>query len=68
LNCGSCGHVCAAEKPVCLSGCCTLGCIYPYTDCGVSVCKNLKTDPANCGMCGVRCDSGKTCVDMSCVP
>ena len=30
------------------------------------VCKNLRTDPANCGACGTACSAGQNCVAGAC--
>jgi hypothetical protein len=37
------------------------------TDAGVGRCRNLATDPANCGLCGLGCGSG-TCVPVGTNP
>lgn len=35
------------------------------TRCGTA-CRNLQSDPANCGACGARCATGRTCVQGAC--
>jgi hypothetical protein len=38
----------------------TPGCMPPRTVCS-GICVNTQNDPANCGGCGVRCDTGQYC-------
>ncbi|KAK3326539.1 hypothetical protein B0H66DRAFT_163614 [Apodospora peruviana] len=41
------------------------GCTGGLTDCGGGTCLDIRSDPANCGGCGVTCDSG-TCSNGAC--
>jgi hypothetical protein len=41
------------------------GCTDGLTDCS-GVCKNLQTDPANCGQCGKVCAAQQVCVASGC--
>jgi len=47
----------------CQNGQCT--CPSGQTDCS-GTCKNLDTDPLNCGHCGTVCTGGKTCQNGQC--
>jgi hypothetical protein len=60
-NCGACSVVC---KKDCQTGTCI--CTPPTTDCA-GLCKDLKTDPLNCGACGKRCPATAGCQDGGCV-
>lgn len=73
-NCGSCGNVCNTTGPEptssgCTNGFCTCGgsaeCTGEKVCCGAS-CKNLDTDPTNCGSCGNQCAQGETCKQGVC--
>jgi hypothetical protein len=44
---------------------CCSSCPPGQAECG-GACKNLATDAANCGGCGVACGAGKTCQNGSC--
>jgi hypothetical protein len=60
-NCGACGNVCPKDSlgnQVCSTGTC--GCPFGTVDCdGLpecgQECKDLNTDPNNCGICGRKC-------------
>lgn len=54
---------------VCTNGVCAGICDTGLTECTPVIgtrCKNLQTDPNNCGGCGITCSSGQTCVNGSC--
>ncbi len=36
------------------------------TFCYGAGCRDLSTDPAHCGRCGLACEAGQTCVDRAC--
>jgi hypothetical protein len=59
-----CNGRCCPKHGHCARGKCK--CDRGYTKCG-SKCRNLKTDPQNCGACGHACDAGETCVGGACV-
>jgi hypothetical protein len=78
-NCGGCGDDCRTSTTgkTCLSGQCR--CPSGLSPCGNSccppeqccngVCKDLKSDPKNCGTCGRDCNTsttGRTCVGGQC--
>lgn len=74
FNCGSCGNACnvSGSEPTasgCTNGYCTCGGSAECTDgrvcCGAS-CKNLQTDPTNCGSCGKQCAQGESCNNGVC--
>lgn len=78
-NCGTCGHVCDfsnAAGGLCVQGFCDAnGCDTGYDFCqtpGNVTCRNLQTDPNNCGSCGHVCDvtgaNGVACVRGTCYP
>jgi hypothetical protein len=50
---------------ICQAGTCVLPCPGGATDCS-GVCKNLQTDPANCGQCGKVCAAQQVCVASGC--
>lgn len=54
-DCAACNDACPPSQ-TCRGGTCTDKCLPPTvdTECG---CKDLQTDDANCGACGVRCDA-----------
>jgi Cys-rich repeat protein len=64
-NCGACGAPCSNNNianPTCVGSQCTGACNLGYGDCNMDRrtdgCEaNLKTDPANCGGCGITCAS-----------
>jgi hypothetical protein len=76
-NCGACRHRCPAgsqhQKAGCEMGVCRSECEPGWADCnGIAAdgCEtNLRSDPAHCGGCGVRCDvaAGQPCVDGQCL-
>ena len=61
-NCGSCSHVCSADK-TCLDGNCQ--CLSSQTICN-GLCADLQTDVHNCGSCGQACPADKICVNGTC--
>lgn len=67
-NCGTCNHVCAANR-VCSGGACGTVCGAGQTFCtqtGVPYCALTQTDANNCGGCGNVC--GGSCVTGTCCP
>jgi len=59
-NCGSCGHQCVGDTPMCdVNGYCR-----HCETCGGKYCVILYYDSNNCGSCGNACPSGRQC-DMS---
>lgn len=78
-NCGACGHSCAPNG-ICSGGICR-DCGPRFTACGFNnccrddvedccngVCRDITSDPNNCGSCGHGCSSGEGCVSGQCVP
>eukprot|EP00698_Gefionella_okellyi_P009751 TRINITY_DN249_c0_g1_i2.p1 TRINITY_DN249_c0_g1~~TRINITY_DN249_c0_g1_i2.p1 ORF type:complete len:495 (+),score=59.94 TRINITY_DN249_c0_g1_i2:61-1545(+) len=73
LNCGSCGHGCAAPNlvPACNAGSCTGTCTTGFGNCngvfadGCEV--NLQTSANNCGVCGRQCSAAQTCSNGQCI-
>jgi hypothetical protein len=68
VNCGACGHVCAAGL-VCLSGTCA-SCPGTLTFCSGS-CRDLQNDPTFCGTScenAVVCGVFETCTGGACQP
>ena len=61
-HCGGCS-ACAAGTLCSLGMCCTSG----QNNCS-GVCKDLKADSANCGMCGNACAAGNACSVGKCCP
>ena len=73
LSCGACGTACtnAHGTTSCVAGSCTPVCASGYADCDgdrMNGCETLiDTDPANCGACGVTCDTSfQVCSNRSC--
>jgi hypothetical protein len=73
MNCGACGLRClerANAPATCEFGRCGNTCKVGYGDCNHDLsdgCEvNLLRDPANCGACGTRCETGQACVDGVC--
>lgn len=64
LNCGDCGHECAAEQ-VCSSGVCSDDCPSGFATCAGS-CVDLDNDSAHCGDCDSACDAGQGCANGLC--
>ena len=71
--CGSCDVTCmnAHGTTACLSGTCTPACEVGYADCDGDPnngCETRsETDPANCGSCGVACDTSfQVCAGGAC--
>ena len=64
LHCGRCDHACP-DGTRCSNGSCTNGCA-PFTErlCN-DRCVPIRSDPFNCGECGVYCASG-VCSDGRC--
>ena len=50
-------------------GACRLECDPALTTCGSggAFCADTRTDPHNCGACGMACSAGHTCTDSHCV-
>ena len=78
-NCGTCGYKCA-EHPVanatangCANGVCQYTCINNTENVGSDNtvanirCADTSTDVNNCGGKGIKCETGKVCVDGDCV-
>lgn len=75
-HCGTCETVCGVATE-CVGSACTGGecddvdCLAGSACCdhvygGVRGCADLRTDPFNCGGCGIRCLAGDACVDGGC--
>jgi hypothetical protein len=72
-TCGSCGTVCtnANGTTSCVAGVCTPVCAAGFSDCDgnrINGCETrITTDPANCGGCGVKCDTSfQVCMNQTC--
>ncbi len=72
-NCGACGVVCSAgpnSSSECAGGACTITCSSGFSDCDGSLtngCETgIMTDEANCGGCGVVCESSHLCSAGAC--
>jgi hypothetical protein len=74
LNCGACGHACVFGE-VCADGACVPWydeidpCPFGLHNCGrfgEIQCRDLASDPSNCGICNGKCGSGATCVQGVC--
>lgn len=73
-SCGSCGTACSNThgSTSCVSGVCTPVCAANYADCdgnrGNGCETAIGTDPANCGGCGVTCNTAfQVCSNNQCV-
>lgn len=72
-NCGACGYACS-DGERCSSGLClcesALGeqgqCQDGEACCSSSGCVDFRTDPLNCGGCGLACGAGELCADGVC--
>ena len=72
-HCGNCWSACR-DNESCSSGICRCdgpdcGCAGGFVDCNVGNafdCRNLRSDPANCGECGFACAFGDICMDGFC--
>jgi hypothetical protein len=72
-HCGRCGRRCCPGS-VCSDGACAFGCSAGTTRCCASSdpaacdcsCRDLATDGANCGGCGVACAAGQVCRQGRC--
>jgi hypothetical protein len=79
-NCGACGVSCNAQELCCAGACVardkttgngcpmcdkTNQCVNATTCCDGS-CRDLKTDRAHCGACGVACRDGQMCCNGMC--
>lgn len=78
-NCGACHSPCPGSRdenahgaPVCDDGVCDYRCKVDWGDCdglaGNGCEANLRSDPQNCGGCGIRCTGveGQACVNGQC--
>jgi hypothetical protein len=72
LNCGACGAACAEFVNCWESNCggmpdppATVTCASGLANCG-SYCADIRTDAANCGLCGWACSSGSICMGGFC--
>ncbi len=72
-SCGSCGTTCtnAHGATSCVAGTCTPVCATDYADCDgdpVNGCETqIAADPANCGGCGVTCNTSfQVCANQAC--
>src|SRR5262249_32136750 len=54
------------QTQVCTNGLCGVGCTGGLVKCG-GVCRDLTSDPGNCGACGQPCAAGQTCVSGQCL-
>lgn len=69
VRCAKPGRACGRGKKCCNGLVCRTGkcaCASGKTICGAR-CRNLKTDPANCGSCGFACPAGAVCAGEFCV-
>ncbi len=67
MNCGACGHGCAAGE-TCSVGTCHVGCAGGgYRVCGTE-CVDTSYERAHCGDCGVVCSADQACAEGVCVP
>jgi alpha-tubulin suppressor-like RCC1 family protein len=73
-NCGTCGTVCslAGATETCATGMCRImACDIGFDDCDSmepNGCEtDLRSDDANCGMCGMACAGGRSCAGATCV-
>lgn len=55
-HCGRCGNECTAPRAACRDGACAC----PQDTCG-GACVDIRSDDANCGACGQRCDARSRC-------
>jgi hypothetical protein len=62
-----------AERPCAVTGAvrdqatCVCACPPGWLDCN-GTCKDVRSDPMNCGICGNACQAGEGCCDGACVP
>ena len=75
-NCGECGKECGAGQYCCQGDClskathmqapcdCLASC--GSQSCCGTACRDLQSDKANCGACGLKCGPGKACVAGLC--
>jgi hypothetical protein len=76
-NCGSCGNFCPLprdnQQAGCADGLCRLECLAGFADCngdpsdGCEI--DVRSHPANCGVCGNKCDfgAGQPCIEGTCL-
>lgn len=74
LHCGGCGAACPTAPHVvtsCVAGACMGSCEPGFANCDGNVATGCETDtrsdPLNCGGCGVACGPGASCVAGACV-
>jgi hypothetical protein len=72
LNCGMCGHPCAASE-ACMNGECVpqaggIVCDPPTQACDGKYCADFKGDRANCGGCHIQCGQLEICNQGVCEP
>jgi hypothetical protein len=74
-HCGGCGTACAAGSACAMGRCvglpeCGLGRLCPDPAaqvCCAGSCRELRSDPTNCGACGVTCGPDQRCVMARCL-
>ncbi len=73
-NCGRCNARCEARPHAVANGCgapCSYRCDDGFRDCDGNAANGCETesefDPANCGVCGMRCAEGMRCANFGCV-
>lgn len=64
LSCGACLQFCTISGTECRAGVCT--CPSGQKPCG-DACRDVSSDPANCGACGAACAGGQKCERGLCV-
>jgi hypothetical protein len=59
------GNLCGAGQCLCNN---SSGCVGAQTCCLLTGCKDLSSDPMNCGTCGYQCAPDSQCCGGSCIP